>query len=57
MMLIHVSGVGVVVDDDDGDGDGFHRFPKALYAEEIQPWSLGHSPVASQSLWESMIAP
>ena len=53
MMLIHVS--GVVVDDD--DGDGFHRFPKALYAEEIQPWSLGHSPVASQSLWESMIAP
>ena len=56
MMLIHVSGV-VVVDDDDGDGDGFHRFPKALYAEEIQPWSLGHSPVASQSLWESMIAP
>jgi hypothetical protein len=59
ILLMYVGGV-VVDDDDDDGGDGFHLFPKALYglyAEEMQPWSLGHSPVASQSLWESMMAP
>jgi len=59
LLLILLMYVGGVVVDYDG-GDGFHLFPKALYglyAEEMQPWSLGHSPVASQSLWESMMAP